>query len=331
MRTLIIAEAGQNHNGNYKLAEQLVEEAFAAGADIVKFQTSNAKLMTSRYAQKADYQKKATGSNESQLEMLDRIHLKYPDFINLKKKCDDVGIQFLSTPFELESIKFLEQFDMPFWKIPSGEITNLPYLLAVARTEKPVVMSTGMCEMKEIEEAIKALKENGTKDICLLHCNTEYPTPISDVNLCAMKTMRDYFGVEVGYSDHTLGIEVPIAAVAMGAVIIEKHMTLERNMCGPDHMASLEPQEFACMVQSIRKVEQALGGYDKVVSPSEAKNRDIARKSIVAQKKIYKGELLTEENITTKRPGNGINPMRWYEVIGTHAIRDFSEDELIEL
>lgn len=331
MRTLIIAEAGQNHNGNYKLAEQLIEEAFSAGADIVKFQTSNAKLMTSKYAQKADYQKSTTGSNESQLEMLDRIHLQYPDFINLKKKCDDIGIQFLSTPFELESIKFLEQFDMPFWKIPSGEITNLPYLIAIAKTRKPVVMSTGMCVMKEIEEAIKVLKENGTKDIRLLHCNTEYPTPISDVNLRAMKTLREYFGVKVGYSDHTLGIEVPIAAVAMGAAIIEKHMTLDRNMCGPDHKASLEPQEFAHMVQSIRKVEQALGRPDKVVSPSEAKNRDIARKSIVAQKRIYKGELLTEENITTKRPGNGINPMRWYEVIGTHAIRDFAEDELIEL
>ena len=220
---------------------------------------------------------------------------------------------------------------MPFWKIPSGEITNLPYLIAIAKTGKPVIMSTGMCEMYEIEAAIKVLKENGTKEITLLHCNTEYPTPFEDVNLRAMQTMRDAFGLEVGYSDHTKGIEVPIAAVAMGATVIEKHFTLDRHMEGPDHKASLEPDELAAMVRSIRNIEAALGTGEKTPSPSERKNMVIARKSIVALRDIKAGEILTEENITVKRPGSGVSPMKWFEVLGTRAVRDFEEDELIEI
>lgn len=330
MGVYIIAEAGVNHNGCYELACKLVDAAKEAGVNCIKFQTFKAKDLVSHNAKRAEYQKETVGDG-SQVDMLKKLELSYDEFIKLKEYCDKVGICFLSTPFDFDSIEFLNSIDMPFWKIPSGEITNLTYLLALAKTGKPVVMSTGMCEMAEIEAAIRVLKENGTKEIKLLHCNTEYPTPFEDVNLRAMKTMRDAFGLEVGYSDHTKGIEVPVAAVALGATVIEKHFTLDRNMEGPDHRASLEPDELAEMVQSIRHIEKALGTGEKKPSTSEIKNIAVARKSIVAKTAIKAGEELTEENLTVKRPGTGISPMKWHEVVGTKAVRDFQEDELIEL
>ena len=283
----------------------------------------------SHTAKKAEYQKATTGDS-SQQDMLKKLELSYDEFLALKDYCDQVGICFLSTPFDVDSIEFLNTINMPFWKIPSGEVTNLPYLLALAKTGKPVVMSTGMCEMEEIEAAIKVLRENGTKEIRLLHCNTEYPTPFEDVNLKAMQTMRDAFGLEVGYSDHTKGIEVPVAAVALGATIIEKHFTLDCDMEGPDHKASLEPDELAAMVKSIRHIELAIGSGDKIPSSSEKKNIAVARKSIVAKTSIKAGEAFTEENITVKRPGTGISPMRWFDVLGKVATRNYEEDELIE-
>ncbi|WP_072524749.1 N-acetylneuraminate synthase [Clostridium sp. Marseille-P3244] len=330
MGVYIIAEAGVNHNGSFELACKLVDAAKTAGVDCIKFQTFKSKNLVSRNAQKADYQKKTTGEG-SQIDMLKKIELSFDEFLALREYCNEVGICFLSTPFDFESIDFLNSIDMPFWKIPSGEITNYPYLVALARTGKPVVMSTGMCDIKEIRAAINVLNANGTKEIKLLHCNTEYPTPFEDVNLRAMQTMRETFNLEVGYSDHTKGMEVPVAAVALGATIIEKHFTLDKNMEGPDHKASLEPNELAAMVSSIRNIEQALGSGDKTPSPSEKKNIPIARKSIVAKKYIKAGEELSEDNITVKRPGCGISPMRWLDVLGTKAIRDFEEDELIEL
>ena len=331
MSVYIIAEAGDNHNGDFHLALKLIDVAVGSGADCVKFQTFVTEEVISRRAKKAEYQKASTGSDESQFEMVKKLELSFKDFQDLNAYCQSKRIQFLSTPFDLPSIAFLDTLDMPFWKIPSGEVTNLPYLLAIAKTKKPVVMSTGMCEMTEIRAAMEVLRANGTPKITLLHCNTEYPTPFEDVNLRAMLTMKEHFGVDVGYSDHTKGIEVPIAAVAMGATIIEKHFTLDRNMQGPDHKASLEPQELADMVKSIRNIEKSLGNGVKVPSPSERKNIEIARKSIVARCTIKKGDFLTEENITTKRPGNGISPMRWFEVLGTKAIHDFGEDDLIEI
>lgn len=330
MSVYIIAEAGVNHNGSFDLACKLVDAAKDAGVDCIKFQTFKSINLVSHNAQKAEYQKDTTGDG-SQVDMLKKLELSYDEFRCLKEYCDKTGICFLSTPFDFDSIEFLNSIEMPFWKIPSGEVTNLPYLVALANTEKPVVMSTGMCEMDEIGAAVKVLKANGTKDIKLLHCNTEYPTPFEDVNLKAMQTMRDMFDLEVGYSDHTKGIEVPVAAVALGATVIEKHFTLDRNMEGPDHKASLEPDELKRMVSSIRHIEQALGNGDKIPSLSEKKNITVARKSIVAKVDIKKGDILTEENITVKRPGTGISPMRWNDVIGTKAIRDFQEDELIEV
>lgn len=331
MGVYIIAEAGVNHNGSLDTALALVEKACEAGADCVKFQTFISENTISRQAEKAAYQKETTGRDISQLEMVKKLELPFGAFLKLKERCDQIGITFLSTPFDLDSIAFLDTLDVPFWKIPSGEITNLPYLLSIAGTKRPVVMSTGMCEMAEIQAAIDVLRENGTPKITLLHCNTEYPTPYTDVNLRAMATMRERFRAEVGYSDHTPGIEVPIAAAALGAVIIEKHFTLDRNMEGPDHKASLEPDELKAMVTAVRHVEAALGNRIKTVSASEKRNLPIVRKSIVARRAIRKGESLTEENITVKRPGTGISPMRWPEVLGTPAARDFGEDELIEL
>ncbi len=330
MGVYIIAEAGVNHNGSFELACKLVDAAKAAGVDCIKFQTFKANKLVSHTAQKAEYQKANTGES-SQQDMLKKLELSYDEFLALKAYCDRVGISFLSTPFDLESIAFLDSIQMPFWKIPSGEVTNLPYLLAIARTGKPVVMSTGMCDLEEIGAALSALRENGTKEIKLLHCNTEYPTPYEDVNLMAMRTIRERFGCEVGYSDHTRGIEIPIAAVAMGATVIEKHFTLDRNMDGPDHKASLEPDELARMVDSIRNVEKAIGNGEKTPSPSEKKNISVARKSIVARTEIKAGDVFTAENITVKRPGTGISPMKWFDILGTRAVRDFEEDELIEL
>lgn len=330
-RTLIIAEAGVNHNGDVDLAKEMIRKAYETGTDVIKFQTFNSKKLVSSSAKKADYQIDNTGSDESQLQMIKNLELTYEDFCELKKYCEKIGIEFLSTPFDMDSIDFLNELGIKFWKIPSGEITNLPYLEKIARTKKPIVMSTGMANMLEIEEAIKILMENGAEDITILHCNTEYPTPFEDVNLNAMKSIKDKFGCKVGYSDHTRGIEVPIAAVAMGAEVIEKHFTLDRDMEGPDHRASLEPDELKSMVTSIRNIEKSLGDGEKKPSKSEMKNIEIARKSIVADKDIKEGELFTEDNITTKRPASGVSPMKWYEVLGTKAIRNFKEDELIEL
>ena len=330
MRVYIIAEAGVNHNGSFELACKLVDVAKTAGADCIKFQTFKSNNLVSHNAQKADYQKSTTREG-SQVDMLKELELSYDEFRMLKDYCDKVGICFLSTPFDFESIHFLNSIDMPFWKVPSGEVTNYPYLVELAKTGKPVLMSTGMCDMDEIVAAINVLKNNGTKEIKLLHCNTEYPTPYEDVNLKAMQTLKNVFGYEVGYSDHTKGIEVPVAAVALGATVIEKHFTLDRDMEGPDHKASLEPDELTAMVSSIRHTEKAIGTGNKMPSPSEKKNITIARKSIVAAKKIKMGEVLTKDNITVKRPGTGISPMKWNEVLGTKAIRDFEEDELIEI
>lgn len=328
-KVFIIAEAGDNHNGDYNLALQLVDKAVEAGADCVKFQTFITENVISKFAEKADYQKENTGESESQYEMVKKLELSFEQFRSIKGYCEKKGILFLSTPFDLDSIDFLQEIDIPFWKIPSGEITNLPYLEKIAKTKKDIILSTGMSTMEEIGQALDILRKNGAGNITLLHCNTEYPTPFEDVNLQAMKTMKKAFGVSVGYSDHTAGIEVPIAAVAMGATVIEKHFTLDKNMEGPDHKASLEPDELRQMVTSIRNIEKAMGSDVKQPSPSEKKNINIARKSIVAKRAIQKGEILTEENLYIKRPGDGISPMRWYEIIGTKAVKDFVEDELI--
>ena len=330
---IIIDEAGVNHNGDYELAKQLALKAKEAGADYVKFQTAVPEKVISRFAEMAEYQKENTGKVESQLDMCRRIHLKLSDYAPLQKYCQEIGIKFISTPFDLESIDVLDKLHMDFWKIPSGEITNYPYLVKIANTRMPVVMSTGMCEKHEIGEALRVLCDHGLKkeQVTLLHCNTEYPTPMGDVNLRAMNDLASEFGVAVGYSDHTQGIEVPIAAVALGAQVIEKHFTLDKNMEGPDHKASLEPQELKAMVDAVRNIEKALGDGRKHVSESERKNIAIARNSIIAARDIKAGEEFTEENLTVKRPGNGISPMRWNEVIGQTAIRDFVEDELIVL
>ncbi len=329
MRVTIIAEAGVNHNGDIELARKMVDAAHTAGADYIKFQTFVPEKLVSRYASKADYQKNNTNSQESQLEMLRALAFTQEDFIQLQRYCGQVGIGFLSTPFDLESIQFLNQLQMDFWKLPSGEITNLPYLEAIAHTHKKVVMSTGMCELGEIRDAIQILESNGAGEITLLHCNTEYPTPFCDVNLRAMKQMEEVFRKPVGYSDHTIGIEVPIAAAALGAEVIEKHFTLDKQMKGPDHKASLEPDELKQMVQAIRNIEISLGDGQKRRTHSEEKNCQAARKSIVAKREIREGELFSEENLSIKRPGSGISPMHWHEMIGQKAQRDYKEDELI--
>lgn len=331
MSICIIAEAGVNHNGSLELAKKMALAAKEAGADIVKFQTAIPELVISKFAEKAEYQKEQTGAGESQLDMCRRIHFGFDGHAELKKYCDEIGIEYLSTPFDLPSIDFLNTLGLSVWKIPSGEITNLPYLEKIAATKKPVILSTGMSTLSEIEDAVSVLEEGGVEQITLLHCNTEYPTPFEDANLTAMDDLRQQFGLPVGYSDHTTGYEADIAAAALGACVIEKHFTLDRNMEGPDHKASLEPDELAAMVRAVRNVEKALGDGRKHVSPSEAKNKAIARKSIVAAKPIRKGEVFTEENITTKRPGDGVSPMRWHQVLGMTAKRDFAEDEKIEL
>lgn len=330
MSVYIIAEAGVNHNGSIKLAKRMVDTAQEAGADCIKFQTFISKNITSKSAGKADYQKQQTDSNESQLDMLSKLELSFDEFIDLNNYCKMKGIEFLSTAFDLDSIDFLDSLDMRTWKIPSGDITNLPYLVKIAKLKKTVILSTGMSTMEDVRAAINVLKENDSGDITILHCTTEYPTPYEDVNLNAMNTIKNEFNVPVGYSDHTRGIEIPIAAVAFGATIIEKHFTLDRNMEGPDHKASLEPEELKDMVKAIRNVEVAIGSGDKKPAESEKKNMAIARKSIVAKRNIIKGEVFTEDNLTVKRPGNGISPMRWSEVLGQTASRDFEADELVE-
>lgn len=330
-RTYIIAEAGVNHNGDFNLAKKMIYEAKKAGVDAVKFQTFISKNLVSSYAPKADYQKKTTNSSESQQDMLEKLELSFENFTLLQEYANELDIDFLSTPFDNDSIKFLKTLDMPFWKIPSGEITNLPYLMEIEETKKPIILSTGMSTMDEIEQALNVFKDYNRSDIILLHCNTEYPTPFRDVNLNAMNTLKDKFKVKVGYSDHTKGIEVPIAAVALGADIIEKHFTLDKNMEGPDHKASLEPNELMSMVNAIRNIEDSLGNGEKIPSDSEKKNISIARKSIVAKKEIKKGDIFTTDNITVKRPGDGISPMEWFNILGKTAHKDFNNDQKIDL
>lgn len=331
MGVFIIAEAGVNHNGDIKLAKRLVEEAKKAGADCVKFQTFRAEALVTADGEKADYQKKQTGGGESQLEMLKKLELTREEFLELREYCGELGIAFLSTAFDMESLEFLESLNPFCYKIPSGEITNYPYLAGIGKTGRKVILSTGMSELCEIEAAMRVLMESGTEEITLLHCTTEYPAPVEDVNLRAMQTLADRFGVKVGYSDHTEGIEVPVAAAAMGATVIEKHFTLDKNMEGPDHKASLEPEELSRMVKAVRKVELALGSSEKQVTVREKANRRAARKSIVAARDISAGEVFTEENLTVKRPGDGISPMKWPEILGKTAIKSFKKDERIVL
>lgn len=331
---LIIAEAGVNHNGSIELAKKLIDAAAGAGVDYVKFQTFRTENLVSKSAKKADYQQRNVSDKDtSQYTMLKQLELTPVQHEELISYCREKNIKFFSTAFDLDSIDFLASLHLGLWKIPSGEITNYPYLKKIARYGEPVILSTGMSTPSEIEDAISVLVKYGVpkNQITVLHCNTEYPTPMSDVNLRAMQTLRDTLGVSVGYSDHTQGIEVPIAAVALGAAVIEKHFTLDRTMKGPDHKASLEPSELKAMVSAIRNIELALGETEKIVSDSEKKNRDVARKSIVASKPIQKGELLSEDNLSVKRPGNGLSPMRWEEVTGTYAVRDFKPDDLIVL
>jgi N,N'-diacetyllegionaminate synthase len=332
MSVFIIAEAGVNHNGSIDLAKQLIDVAVDAGVDAVKFQTFKAKNLVSKHSPKAEYQKQTTDVNESQFDMIKKLELDADIHKELITYCQEKNIMFLSTPFDSESIDLLSDLGLQIFKIPSGEITNLPYLRHIGSLDKQVVLSTGMSNLNEVGDALTVLINSGTskENITVLHANTMYPTPMEDVNLNAMLTMQREFSVAVGYSDHTLGIEVDIAAVAMGASIIEKHFTLDKTMDGPDHRASLEPEELKAMVSSIRNIEKALGDYEKKPSLSENVNINIARKSIVANQIIKKGELLSKKNITTKRPGSGINPMKWDVVIGTIAIRDFLEDENIE-
>lgn len=333
-RVIIIAEAGVNHNGSLDLAKLLIDKAVDAGADIIKFQTFKSEKLVSKVAKQAEYQQINMGQQGgSQLDMLRKLELSQEDHHELITYCQEKSIRFLSTAFDMDSIEFLHSLKLGLWKIPSGEVTNYPYLRKIAQYHEPVILSTGMCEISDIEYAIKVLIKNGLSidNITILHCNTEYPTPYKDVNLKAMLTIGDKFGVSIGYSDHTEGIEVPIAAVALGATVIEKHFTLDKNMEGPDHKASLEPNELKAMISAIRNIEQALGTGHKSISESERKNMEAARKSIVAACPIKKGELFTEENLTVKRPGTGISPMRWNEVIGLTAKRDFLEDQLIEI
>lgn len=325
---LIIAEAGVNHNGDIDIAKKMIGVAKEAGADIVKFQTSI--TSTSKFSEKAEYQKRETGAEGSQLDMIKKLRFSFGQHRELKRYCDEVGIKYLSTPFDFESIDFLNEL-CDIWKVPSGEIINVPYLERIGKTRKPVIMSTGMGEIEEIQDAINLLIKNGCPTIKLLQCTTQYPTPYEDVNLRAMYDLRDRFNLEVGLSDHSMGIEVPIAAVGMGATIIEKHFTLDRGMKGPDHKASIEPDELSRMVRSIRNIEMALGSGKKKPCESELENLHISRKSIVASKDIKKGEVFTEENIVPRHAGNGISPKLWYTVLGKKAIRDFIEDEMIEL
>lgn len=329
---VIVAEAGVNHNGSLTVAKQLVDAAVAAGADIVKFQTFKADKLVTSNAKTAEYQQRNAGES-SQLEMLRKLELTPDDHYSLVRYCGQKGIRFWSTAFDLDSVEYLHSLNLGLWKIPSGEITNYPYLKKIAQYREPVIMSTGMCEMSDIDAAVNVFLKYGLakEQIIIMHCNTEYPTPMADVNLRAMLQIGKALGVKVGYSDHTQGIEIPIAAVAMGAEVIEKHLTLDKSLPGPDQLASLNPDEFKMMVTSIRNIEQALGDGQKKISPSESKNVSVARKSIVAASPIEKGDAFTENNLTVKRPGTGLSPMLWEQVIGQRAKRRFETDELIEL
>lgn len=332
--TYIIAEAGINHNGSIKRALNMVKIAAESKVDAIKFQTFVAKDEISSFSPKAEYQIKNTNSKESQLEMAKKLELNIDDHLVLIKRCKEYNIEFLSSPFDINSIRLLKKLKLKRFKIPSGEITNLPYLREIGKLGKPIILSTGMSTMDEIKIALNILIDSGTKKelVTILHCNTEYPTPMKDVNLKAMSTIRDEIGdISIGYSDHTLGIEIPIAAVAMGAKVIEKHFTLDRSLDGPDHLASLEPEELKKMVKAIRNIDLAMGNGLKKPSPSEIKNLLVARKSIVASKNISKGEIFSEKNLAIKRPGNGISPMDWDKIIGKKSKRDFKFDELIEI
>lgn len=330
-KTFIIAEAGVNHNGSVEIAKRLIEVAAKAGADAVKFQTFNADKLVISKAQKADYQISNTGIAESQWEMLKKLQLQEEDFIELKKYCDTVGIMFLSTPFDIDSFRFLLSIGISMIKVPSGEITNYPLLREIGKSRLKVILSTGMCELGEVQAAVRVLRKFGTTEIIVLQCNTEYPTPIEDANIKAMMTIGQKTGCYYGYSDHTLGNTAAIAAVALGACVVEKHFTLDKTMEGPDHKASIEPYELESLVSSIRDVEKVLGSGEKRVSNSERKNINVVRKSIVAKHHISKGDYFTEDNLTTKRPGTGISPMCWNLVIGTIATRNYEQDELIEI
>lgn len=331
-KVYIIAEAGINHNGDLARALKMVEIAAKAGADAIKFQTFKAENVISESAPKAEYQKRTTGTTESQLEMAKKLELRFDDFRRLKTACREQGIHFFSTAFDAECIDFLVELGTDTIKIPSGELTNLPYLRKIGGLGKKIILSTGMANLGEVEQTIDTLVGEGTNrnDITLLHCSTDYPTLMTDVNLSAMLTLQQAFKLPVGYSDHSLGIEVPIAAVAMGASIIEKHFTLDKGLPGPDHSASLSPEELTRMVQAIRNIELAMGDGIKKAASGEEKNKAIARRSIVAAQPIKKGEMFSSKNITAKRPGTGISPMRWDEIIGKTAMKDFAKDSLIE-
>ncbi len=332
-KVFIIAEAGVNHNGSMEIARRLIDVAKEAGADAVKFQTFKAEKLASYFTGMAEYQRKNLGVGEKQLEMLKKLELRFEDFRSLKEYCEKKDIVFLSSPFDVDSAKFLKALGMDVFKIPSGEITDYPLLKEIGGYASKVIVSTGMADLGDIEDALDVLIESGTKreNITVLHCNSEYPTPFEDVNLKAMLTIKEAFKINVGYSDHTLGIEVPIAAVALGATVIEKHFTLDRNLPGPDHKASLEPDELRAMVKAIRNIEKALGNGIKKPSQSEAKNISIVRKCIVAKRDIKKGEVFTEENLTTKRSGGVISAMRWREVLGKKAPKFIKRDEPIEI
>lgn len=332
--TIIIAEAGVNHNGSMEMAKQLIDKAVEAGVDYIKFQTFKSENLVTKTATQADYQKKNMGdSDTSQYNMLKKLELSEEQHYELIRYCNEKGIKFFSTAFDMDSIDFLASLKLGLWKIPSGELTNYLYVKKIASFGEPVMLSTGMSSTEEINDTVNLLVGSGLpkEKISILHCNTEYPTPMCDVNLLAMNGIKKQFHTEIGYSDHTVGIEVPIAAVALGAKVIEKHFTLDRNLLGPDHKASLEPLELKAMVSAIRNIEQALGTDHKTISDSERKNIEIARKSIVAACPIKKGELLTDDNLTVKRPGNGISPMRWNDVVGTVATKDYQEEDQIVL
>ena len=331
MPVTIIAEAGVNHNGSLEMAKEMARVAKACGADIVKYQTAVPELVVSKFAEKAEYQKQTTDAAESQLEMIRKPHFSFDAHRELKEYCDSIGIQYLSAAFDIPSVRFLGTLNLPLLKIPSGEITNLPYLEEVAKLHTPVLLSTGMSNLNEITDALAVLDEGGCPEATVLHCNTQYPTPYEDANLTAMLELFEQFGLPVGLSDHTPGWECDVAATVLGAQVIEKHFTLDKSLPGPDQQASLDPAEFAAMVQAVRHVEAALGDGHKHLTASEAPNKAIARKSIVAARPIAEGEVFTEENLTTKRPGDGVSPMRWHEVLGLRAKRAFAEDEKIEL
>lgn len=332
-KIIIIAEAGVNHNGDLDMARRMVYAAKEAGADYVKFQTAVPELVISTFAPKAEYQKNTTGEAESQLEMCKAIHLPLSDYAGLKELCDSVGIGFMSTPFDLVSIDCLAPLGMDYWKIPSGEITNLPYLQKIGARGEKIILSTGMATLAEVETALQVLEKAGSprSNVYVLHCTTQYPAPLESVNLRAMDALATLGCAGVGYSDHTEGIDVSVAAAARGAVVIEKHFTLDRNLPGPDHKASLEPAELKRLVDAVRRVSVMLGSEEKTAAEAERPNMEVARKSIVASRPIAAGEVFSEENICVKRPGNGISPMRWYDVLGCKAPRDFASDELIEL